>query len=62
MTCKDCTKRYPGCHDHCDDYKKFRDDQNKINKERIKGWEYWSYMKDSYTRTERRNRKKKGAH
>ena len=20
LTCKDCAKRYPGCHDHCGDY------------------------------------------
>lgn len=20
MGCKECTKRYPGCHDHCPDY------------------------------------------
>jgi len=25
-TCKDCTKRYPGCHDKCDSYKKFKDE------------------------------------
>lgn len=22
--CKDCQKRYPGCHDHCEDYQACR--------------------------------------
>lgn len=36
--CKDCEKRYLGCHDHCEEYKKFKEDwdacRTTIRKER----------------------------
>lgn len=28
--CKDCTERYPGCHDKCESYKKAREEQREI--------------------------------
>ena len=54
MTCKDCTKRHRACHDTCEDYKKFKEEIAAQNKKRLDGWEYFSYMKDSYLRTKKR--------
>ena len=32
--CKDCTKRYPGCHDKCDDYQSCRKKYNEAKKKK----------------------------
>ena len=34
--CKDCNKRYIGCHSECNNYKKEREQLDKENKERRK--------------------------
>lgn len=26
--CKDCPDRFPGCHDHCDKYKQWKDERD----------------------------------
>ena len=36
--CKECTDRYLGCHDHCEDYKVYRqelDEKNRVRQEKI---------------------------
>lgn len=29
LACKDCQKRYPGCHDKCEEYKKSKEEHKK---------------------------------
>lgn len=29
--CKDCERRYPGCHDHCEDYQKAKKARNETS-------------------------------
>lgn len=31
-SCKDCKKRYPGCHDSCEEYKQFKRQCEEVNK------------------------------
>lgn len=45
--CRECEKRYPGCHDHCEDYKNalkvYRDKQHFVqmeNRERLSPLKY----------------------
>lgn len=35
VCCKECEKRYPGCQDHCEEYKKVKEIQ-KIEAEKLK--------------------------
>lgn len=32
--CKDCERRYVGCHSQCEDYKQYREQLDRINKQR----------------------------
>jgi len=32
--CKECEKRHPGCHGHCEDYKEFRERCDEVNRNR----------------------------
>lgn len=35
-SCKDCKKRYLGCHDECESYQKFHQKRMEINRQRLK--------------------------
>ena len=61
--CKDCTDRYPGCHDHCEKYK---EDQAEYDKIKAAMKDEMDYKKYAVTRSFQRRdddvmRKKKHA-
>ena len=55
--CKDCDRRYPGCHDHCEDFKAFRAEVERVKK--IRGWakteqEYFGSLAMHHARKKRK--------
>lgn len=53
--CKDCERRSPGCHDHCDDYKEWKaelDEKKMIREEALKE----DRMRPIWTKTMRKRR------
>ena len=36
FSCKNCEERHPGCHDHCESYRKQREEMDKKKAQRLK--------------------------
>lgn len=54
ITCKDCTRRSPGCHDHCPEYQEYRKQQMASYEERAKANEKNNAFFDAYLKRYRR--------
>lgn len=55
--CKDCKKRYQGCHDSCEEYKQFKkkcEEMNKKYRELNNNTEWNGYTKAMKKRRDRR--------
>jgi hypothetical protein len=44
FNCKDCTKRYPGCQDHCESYQSAKAENERIKAARKLETEYRNYI------------------
>ena len=55
--CRGCTKRYPGCHDKCEDYKQARAEFEKEKKEERKQKEAAADQMRRILAAEKRTRK-----
>ena len=45
--CKDCEKRYPGCHSHCAAYKAFRAELDRVREAKMKEGLVRGFLHDS---------------
>ena len=55
--CKDCTERYPGCHDYCERYLSEKEEWNKKKALRKKADEFYTYKIEQIRKDEKRRRK-----
>lgn len=57
--CKDCKKRYPGCHDRCESYQAYKKQREEINKnrqlEKLNGVKYSTSRKKDMIDAHRKN-------
>lgn len=57
--CKECTKRYPGCSDHCEEYQEVKAYKEKLKakrqKESIYTGEWHTYIYEHSNRMRRRH-------
>lgn len=59
--CKDCEKRFLGCHDTCEDYAEFRKWRDMVNKARFESLEQVRVFHEAFrsgTRGKKGNRRK----
>lgn len=48
--CRDCSRRYIGCHDRCQTYKDYKQSINKASKQKQDNAEYKMYLTDAIKR------------
>lgn len=58
MPCKGCEKRYPACHDHCEDYQKVKKEGDRLRQMKRKDvqFQYDSMIADRNLKNTRRKK------
>ena len=55
--CRDCTERYPACHDYCERYQVALDDWNERKAMKKKADEFYIYKIENIRKDEKRRRR-----
>lgn len=53
--CKDCTGRYPGCHDHCPARQSWVQEHERVRKAEREYRELWGYTAREIAKNRRKN-------